>query len=255
MTNGSVAIGVVRKVLDLILDVLYPHKCPSCRKIVRSEGFCPDCWKKLKFIGNPHCVICGKPLDVNIDYELLCAECQRKKYYFNRSLSVFVYNDTIAKAIFQFKFYQKTFLAGFLAKFLLAKYSEIHHTIDFIVPVPLHVKKLRRRGYNQAFLLAKELSKLTDVPCIGNFLQKQTNTKPQVAIGREKRLTNLRSAFLLGEKYNKLVVGKNILIVDDVVTTGTTVNECAKVLKNNGAQMVFVLSLAKTHRNGGKFHI
>ncbi|MBR2141088.1 MAG: ComF family protein [Rickettsiales bacterium] len=233
-----------------VITIIYPDVCLSCGKILDSEGFCVNCWKELVFIKKPYCFLCGRPLDINSQMGLICADCINKKYYFDRVFSVFVYNRVIAKAIFRFKFNRKTFLSKFFAKFLNNKLKECNEKIDFIVPIPMNVMKLRNRGYNQAVLLAKDLSKMVKIPCIYDLIIKTKNTKAQSSLSHKERKFNLKLAFKLNEKYKDIVKNKNILIVDDVFTTGSTANECSKILKKSGAVgRIFVLTIAKTvHR-------
>ena len=240
--------GFYRYLINLF-NFVCPHRCFSCRKIIGGEGFCVDCWKNLRFIEKPYCFVCGRPINISDEMGLVCGQCLKNKYYFDRNISVFVYNETIARVIFEFKFHEKTFLSKFFAKFLLKKLEELGEfceKIDFITCVPLHTKRLRFRGYNQSLLLANDLAKITQIPCIYDMLLKVKNTKTQVQLSYKKRKTNLLSAFILNKKYLELIKGKNILLIDDVFTTGSTVNECSKVLKRVGrTNKVFVLTIAR----------
>lgn len=255
----SYIIDKFKKIFNFFLEIIYPNKCISCKKIISNGYFCLECWKKLRFISEPYCKVCGRPFCNSNHYGLICVDCLHTKHYYNRSLSVFVYNKTIAKSIFDFKFYRRTFLSKIFAKFLLIKYREIsknniinnidvkinNNNIDYIIPVPMHIKKLRQRRFNQSLLIVKDFSKLVNIPYIQDLLIKQKNTVQQVKLNLKKRKTNLRSAFKLNEKYKSKILNKNILIIDDVFTTGTTVNECAKILKHHKVNKVFVLTLAR----------
>lgn len=240
---------IALKAINFLVLLIYPYKCPSCKNIINTEGFCVSCWKKLIFIHKPYCVVCGKPIDIVTEMGLVCGNCLKKKYYFDRTFSVFVYNNTIARAIFEFKFYRKTFLSKFFVKLMLNKIKECNETIDFITCVPMHIKRLRYRGYNQSLLLANDLAEKTNVPCIYNLLKKVKHTKAQIQLNHKRRKVNLRSAFVFNDEYDDLVRGKNVLLVDDVFTTGSTVNECAKALKRSGGvERVFVLTIARVVR-------
>ncbi len=255
-------LSIIKKIknfFNFFLEILYPHRCISCKKIILDGYFCLDCWKKLKFISEPCCKICGKPFYNSKHYGLVCSGCLHSKHYYNKSLSVFVYNKTMAKTIFNFKFYKRIFLSKIFARFLLIKYKEINknniknnidiktnnNIINYVIPVPSHIKKLRQRGYNHSLLIVKDFSKLTNIPYIQDLLIKQKNTVRQVELSLKKRKVNLKQAFRLNEKHSNKIIGKNILIIDDVFTTGTTVNECAKILKKNKVNKVFVLTLAR----------
>lgn len=236
-----------RKLIDFLKNTLYPYRCPSCRKIVQNEAFCNNCWKKLVFIEKPTCSICGEPLDIKKDQSLLCGRCLNKQHYFSKATSVFIYNRTIARAIYRLKFNRKTFLSRFFAKFIVNNVKNFNS--GYIVAVPIYKNRLVERGYNQSLLLAKEISKLTNIPYIENAILKVKSTLPQGKLTTAKRKNNLKSAFRINEKYKNLLKNKNILIVDDVLTTGATADECAKILKKNGANRVFVGTIARTTLN------
>ncbi len=209
----------------------------------------------MQFITEPYCKICGKLLHDNNRWGLICASCLHTKHYYNKSLSVFIYNKIIAKSIFDFKFYRKTFLSKIFARFLLIKFNEINknnidiklnnNNIDYIIPVPMHIKKLRQRGFNQSLLMVKDFSKLVNIPYIQDLLIKQKNTIQQAKLSFRMRKINLKYGFKLNEKYRNEIIKKNILIIDDVFTTGSTVDECARILKKNKVNKVFVLTLAR----------
>lgn len=236
-----------KKLINLLKDTLYPCRCPSCRRIVYNEAFCDNCWKKLVFIEKPICSICGEPLDIKTNQSILCGHCLNKKHYFNKAVSVFIYNRTIARAIYRLKFDRKIFLSKFFAKFIVKNVKEFDS--DYIVAVPIYKNRLEERGYNQSLLLVKEISKIINVPYIEDAILKIKNTLPQTKLTTNKRKTNLKSAFKINEKYRDLIKDKNILIIDDVLTTGATVDECAKILKKNGAGRVFIGAIARTTLN------
>lgn len=237
----------IREIINYSIGIIYPYRCPSCRSIVDNDSFCSSCWKKLFFIEKPYCVICGEQLNVKTDSDLICGKCIKSKYSFDRNFSVFIYNRTIAKAIYKFKFGKKTFLAEFFAKFLAKKMNNVK--IDYLIAVPIHKKRLKIRGYNQSLLLVKEVSKITNIPYISDLLSKDKNTIPQSKLKSSKRKTNLKSVFSLNEKYIENIKGKNIGIIDDVFTTGSTINECAKILKKSGVNKVFGFTIVKSTLN------
>lgn len=234
-------------ILKTFIKIIYPNRCISCKKIIEDEGFCIDCWKKLVFIGSKRCRCCGKPLNSE---SFICASCLSKKYYFDQNISVFVYNRTIAKAIFEFKFKDKTFLSKKFADLMKNNINNFSYKIDYIVSVPMHLNRLRKRGYNQSFLLANDLSNLTNIDFIKDLLIKTKNTNRQVGLNFKERKINLKNSFSIKDKYKDIIKDKNILIIDDVFTTGSTINECAKVLKLDGkVNKVMSFTIAKTNKN------
>lgn len=250
---------LIKKLFQFILNILYPNHCISCKNIINSDKtFCINCWKKLQFINKPCCSICSEPFKFNIfdEDELLCGNCIKKKPYFDKAISCFIYNKTISRTILQFKFFKKTFLSKVLVKFLLISTKDVINEVDYLIPVPIDIKRLRWRGYNQSLLLTKELSKKTNKPIIEDLLIKHKYTIPQARLKNKDRKKNLKNVFSFNEKYFDLIQNKNIAILDDVMTTGTTVNECAKILKQQGVNKVFVFTIAKTslHKNDFLFN-
>ena len=233
-------------ILKTFIKIIYPNRCISCKKIIEDEGFCVDCWKKLVFINSKRCKCCGKPLDTE---SFICGVCLDKKYYFDQNISVFVYNRTIAKAIFEFKFKDKTFLSKKFADLMKNNINNFSYKIDYVVSVPMHLNRLRKRGYNQSFLLANDLANLTNIDFIKDLLIKTKNTSRQVGLNVKERKTNLKGSFSIKDKYKDIIKNKNILIIDDVFTTGSTINECAKILKLEGkVNKVMSLTIAKTDK-------
>jgi ComF family protein len=207
---------------------------------------------KVKFIKPPICSICGKTLNINKDIAnkngaLICGECIRENYYFDKASSVFVYNKAISRAIQSFKYKNKFFLSTYFFDYIKDKINDFDDVIDIMAPVPMHIMRLRKRGYNQAALLVKEFEK---IGCkniiIYDLLKRVSNDKPQAMLTFAKRKNNLKRAFKINKKYIDKIIDKNVLIIDDVFTSGTTVNECSKVLKQHGVKKVFVLTIAKT---------
>lgn len=236
-----------KNLVRYFVNLLYPCRCPCCRKIVNNDSFCDKCWKKLIFIEKPTCSICGEPLDIKTNYDLLCANCVNKKHYFNKVMSIFIYNSTVAKSIYRLKFNEKVFLSKFFSNFMIKIIKDFD--IDYITAVPMHKSRLKERGYNQSLLLARDISNKISINVLEDLILKIKNTSPQTKLSIKKRRTNLRSVFKINENYKNCIKGKNILIVDDVFTTGTTVDECAKVLKMNGVCRVYVITIARTTLN------
>jgi predicted amidophosphoribosyltransferase len=139
---------------NFFLNIIFPHRCFVCGKIIDDCGFCEKCLKsKIQFIAQPTCSICGEGLEIGdamLGSKLVCGSCSSVKHNFDRAISVFIYNDCIAKIMFLFKFKNKFFLSHFLFSYIKDKIKEFEDKIDFIMPVPKHIKKLRIRGYNQS---------------------------------------------------------------------------------------------------------
>ncbi len=230
-----------------LLDFFFPCLCPSCgQKVERETLFCSDCFSSLKFITPPFCYICGRPFTIRDLSSHICGNCLRKKPFFKAARAVFSYTEPVKKAIIQFKFQNNTDLASLFVKEILFHLKDFIEKIDptLIIPVPLHLKRLRERGYNQCLLLAKKIAKVLDVPCDFKVLKKIKATPPQVGLSLAERYKNIKGSFaVIKPDYIKK---KRIVLIDDVFTTGSTVNECAKVLMKAGAESVWVITLART---------
>ncbi|MCQ2741532.1 MAG: ComF family protein [Alphaproteobacteria bacterium] len=232
-----------------LLDLILPPRCLLCGSVMTEEkGLCDECIKKIDFINGPICYECGQPLTDSLSNgrkHLLCGSCLKPhKKIFKISRSACVYDEVSKKLILDFKFYDKTDLASFLAKMMYVSGKDIFSEgVDVIVPVPLHYTRLLKRKYNQSALLAKQLGKLTQTEVDCATLVKRYRTKPQVECSGEERLKNVRGAFQLKdlEKFRN----KRILLIDDVLTTGSTLKECASVLKKAHPKSICSLTVAR----------
>lgn len=241
----------MKKFWDKILNLLYCNniKCIACSDELDEENefcLCEECLNKLTF-NNNFCQVCGTPIN---DMGVVCNHCKEHKYDFNYARSVFIYQGRIVNLIHNLKYnnarYLKEPLSNLMLKYL-TEHSEFSD-IDFVVPVPLSAKRQKWRGYNQSELLLYSFPK-NNVEVRTDIIKRVINTECQTDKTREERLKNLENAFAVENKLD--VKGKNIVVVDDVFTTGTTINECAKVLKKAGANKVigFTLASANFYRN------
>jgi ComF family protein len=229
---------------------IYPPTCAGCGEPLqseRSEFFCPECLKTLEFIAEPHCPGCGVPYAKDMSNPHLCGDCLSGIHHFDRARSTGFYRSSLREVLHRFKYGAQTSLARPLGQMLIAPGKQLVrlHKIDFIVPVPLHPKRLRQRGFNQASLLARRLGSALNISVDYASLQRSRWTEPQTGLSRRQRAANVKGAFSL--KSNKKFKGKGILVVDDVLTTGETVEQCVRVLKKDGeAREVAVLTVART---------
>lgn len=232
-----------------LVDLLFPMSCEVCEVRICSgglPGICEACWGKIRFMDGPCCPRCGRPFTseaaLSHSPNHLCGDCRERPPDYERAISVAVYEKPLAEAIHLFKFSKKTRWSRPLGQLLLKKRSEFCG-MERIIPVPLHPKRLREREFNQSLLLARELSHATGIPLQIDTLQRVHWTRPQIGLNGDERRKNVRKAFEV--KHPQQVQDRNILLVDDVFTTGATVNECARVLKRAGAKTVNVLTLAR----------
>lgn len=238
------------KFLKYIIKLIFPAKCILCEKIVNQDNtLCEKCWEKIIFIKEPFCDKCSSPFEFNCSDKIICANCIKNNPPYIKLRSAVVYNNFVSKVIFKFKFYDKLHLKNFMAKTMLNAASDIIDNIDILIPVPLHKKRLIFRKYNQSLLLAEEIGKMANKKVIHNFLQKTKSTIPQVKLKQKNRIKNLHGKFLINHiylqdinKYKQL----NIALIDDVITTGSTITECIKTLNKYGITNIYAITFAKT---------
>jgi ComF family protein len=242
----ALAARLVRETLLLI----YPAMCAGCSRAFysdKSEPFCPDCFIALDLISEPYCPLCGIPFGSEKTISHLCGDCLGSVHLFDRARATGFYQGLIREVIHRFKYGGQTFLVNPLARMLIGPGKELTrlHSIDTIVPVPLHYKRLRQRGFNQASLLGRRLGSLLKIPVDYSSLKRTRWTDPQIGLSRNQRAANVKGAFSL--KTREKIKGKGVLLLDDVLTTGETVNQCVRVLKKDGrAREVVVLTVART---------
>ncbi|MES2960790.1 MAG: ComF family protein [Pseudomonadota bacterium] len=235
------------KILKKISEIIFPNHCLSCEKIISIDGlFCESCWLKLQFICEPKCTICAYPFEFQ-GLSLICGKCLTKKPAFDRVITIFRYDDILKKIVGSLKYRDQTFLAKKFARILFDKSKNEIKDCELVVAVPLHVSRLRKRKFNQAVLLAKNLLKLApEMQFFPDLMVRIKDTKSQIFLKKKERENNLKNVFAINAKYLETIKGKNILLIDDVMTTGATVENCAKILKKYGAKKVKVLTIAKT---------
>jgi ComF family protein len=222
-----------------ILSSFYPSTCPVCNRksdFYKLAPFCLDCWSKIKRYDGPSCKVCALPL--SSEYADICSGCLTNPPPYSRVISYGLYKDTFAEAINKYKFHSYKRLADNLVELLLELDLP---KMDGIIPVPISKKTLWERGFNQSLLIAKKLSERLKIPLHIEKLVKTTHTLPQVGLTKKERLSNLKNAFSVKGNLDKL----RLFLVDDVMTTGTTVTECSKELIKAGAKEIIVIVLAR----------
>ena len=226
-------------------DLIFPKQCVVCKK--HGSYLCERCFSFLSFDAKSLCLLCNNPSFNNLTHP----RCKRK-YGIDGCFSALAYNKTVQKLIFNFKYKPyltdlKTVLADLFYESIIQNeqfQNQIKKGEWIFVPIPLSSAKLRKRGYNQAEILTKELAKKFNLP-VQNLLLRVRETKTQVGLTNLQRKLNVKDAFLLKPHAIFLVKNKNILLVDDVATTGSTLLEASKVLKKGGVGKVFGLTLAR----------
>jgi len=234
-----------------LISLLLAADCGVCQHPLEPSNItfvCIDCWSKIKWLKDPYCSKCSRPLPSTFKSipTFLCPECRRQNVYFNRAFIPTLYEGVMKKVIHLLKYNKKTGIMRTLERIMRSYFSCLNSSfpcLDLVVPIPLHRKKLRERGFNQAELIAKVVAKHLQVRLTKGNLKRTKATITQTSLDREERRRNLREAFTI--KNRDEFQAKNVLLVDDVYTTGTTIKEAAKVLKEARVKDVYVFALAR----------
>lgn len=236
-------------ILDTILHWVFPVDCAACGGAAadrRLPFFCRSCWGSVTPIEEPVCPRCGEPFDSPLALTYSpghqCRACREKPPRFDRALSPYRYEGVIEQAIHLFKYRRRDTLAAPLADLMLV-WADRLPPVDLVMPVPLHPARLRVREFNQSLLLADRIARRLGLPLSFEHLERTRPTRPQTELDRKDRARNVRRAFAVRDPDG--LKGRRVLLVDDVLTTGATVNDCARALRRAGADSVAVLTLAR----------
>ena len=238
----------LKEILKSLADVVFPPRCMACGSVFdEPEGrpFCPACESRIRYITSPLCPRCGIPLSGEEGTDHFCGECLRDPPPFSAARAVARYEGVLLDAIHAFK-YRGRITDGAILGRMMARCGYPGFDISaftLIVPVPLHRRRLRERGFNQAVILAGEIAGRFGLPLDVRSLRRRIYTEPQVGLGKGHRTANVRGAF--GVVDGGRIEGQRIVLVDDVYTTGSTVRECAEILLKSKAAEVAVLTLAR----------
>jgi ComF family protein len=243
---------IVRRAAQVGLDLLYPPECLSCRQAVTAHGvLCAACWGQVRFIERPFCERLGTPFVQDLGAEgLISPEAAAHPPVYGRARAVAQFEDgPVRHLIHRLKYYDRLELGPVLGGWMARAGLELLEEADVLVPVPLHRGRLHRRRYNQAALLADTISKYSGVPHDPLVLRRVRPTSPQVGLSRSQRALNLQGAFAVHDLHKLCLNNARVVLVDDVLTSGATVNAAARTLLRNGAKSVDVLVFARVVQN------
>ncbi|HUA00982.1 MAG TPA: ComF family protein [Candidatus Aquilonibacter sp.] len=242
---------ILKSALDSLASVLFPGPCRICARTLANASripVCEDCLAGFERIDAPMCVVCGRPFESGTALDAAeprCRLCRMGFYAFDRARSFAVYDDALSEAILLLKYEEVTRLghwfAGRLAEIVARAPSEWH--ADLVVPVPLHRDRRRERGYNQAELIARPLARRLKLPLDAGALLRTKPRPAQLVLSRSEHWKSVRGAYAIGE--GSRVDNLRVLLVDDVLTTGATLDACARAFKKAGATAVFGLTVAR----------
>ncbi len=232
---------------DILKRIFYPddYACIACSRRGKHRPehcdavLCDECLAGIQKVDGNICIKCGRRVGSENSY---CEMCAKHDFAFDKAASVYCYEDTMRQLAHRFKYSGAQWLRVFGGRAMAQKYSELGWNCDIICYVPMYKTKERARGYNQAQLLAKELSKTADAEYM-DLLKRVKNTVPQSKLGKDERMENIANAIELAHGFDEHIKDKAILVADDILTTGSSINECAKVLKAHGARVVYGLCL------------
>lgn len=239
------------KAAEMLLDLVFPRRCPLCDDIISfrfGEGkrrlICPDCREKVRIVRDPYCMRCGRPLSGQdaAEEKEYCKACRRVAHAFDRGFTVFEYRS-VAESLYRFKYRGRREYADYYAAAAERKWGKTLRGLgaEALVPVPLHAGKLKKRGYNQAEVFARAVSRETGIPLYSDLALRVKDTAPQKGLSREKRRFNVKNAFIIKKNDVEL---KCMVILDDIYTTGSTADELAALFKSHGVRRVYVLTVA-----------
>ncbi|MCS5596371.1 MAG: ComF family protein [Alphaproteobacteria bacterium] len=233
-------------ILKVMLDLIVPPRCPISGDIVGETGqLSPDIWNQIHFIAAPYCDICGVPFTASlaVDDGTICASCIAEAPEYDSARAAVVYDDLTRQMVLRYKHGDHLYLARAFTPWMERAGYDVISAADYILPVPLHWTRLLKRRYNQAAILAKGLAERQGKIYAPSLLKRVRATSPQGRRRAKDRKSNVKNAFAVADQ-GKLH-GKTILLIDDIMTSGATVNECAKALKGAGADKVHILSVAR----------
>lgn len=250
MSTLRIYCEMFRRLVYPILDLLFPAACHACRGELRKSAipfFCEACWSGIRPLEGPFCPQCGKPFSSSSALSFSpghrCGDCRSAPPFFDRMTTPYSFDGVLAKGLFLYKYNRKVALASPLSALILP-FLESIGKIDLILPVPLHPERLREREFNQSLLLGNILGREFKKPLKERLLIKVKPTEHQMKLNRRDRRKNLKHSFAVSDP--KKIAEKRVLLVDDVFTTGATMNECAKVLKKAGCREVAGCAIART---------
>jgi ComF family protein len=234
--------------LKALFDIFFPPRCHLCKGFIPdadSLHLCSTCLEACRMVDEPFCLRCGIPFVADVGESHLCGACIGSRPAYEAARAAALFEGPVRELIHRFKYNRRVHHRRPLAEIALRRLSPfvLETSADLMVPVPLHVKRLRQRGFNQAVLIGELLARKWRLPLVRNNLRRVRWTEPQINLSASERVANVKDAFMVADPAQ--VKGRRIILLDDVYTTGSTVSECSRVLHRAGAKEVFVITIAR----------
>lgn len=228
---------------EFVLGLIYPERCVFCDRVVRQsdEFVCTECSESMLIVREPYCMKCGKQIED--ETQELCGDCARKKHYFDRGFTLCCYNDPVRESMYRLKYKNRQRYALYYGRKICNELGDKIRELnaDVLIPIPLHEARYRKRGYNQAELLAREIGRIMEIPVRTDIIKRVKNTQAQKTQDAAERRVNIKNAFQISANDVKL---STAILIDDIYTTGSTVDEAARILKSAGINRIYVLTVA-----------
>jgi len=245
----DIGAGWARRAANAALGLLLPPRCLVCGGVVEGAGaVCADCWPGINFLSAPHCNACGYPFEFDSGADALCAACAAMRPSWGRARAVIAYDEASRSPVLAFKHGDRIDAAPAFGSWLARAGAELLDNADMLVPVPLHRSRLLSRRYNQAALLAQATGRACGTAVSPDLLVRTRRTPSQGRLSASARRRNVAGAFAVRDGRSESIQGRNLVLVDDVLTTGATAEACTGALLRAGAANVDVLTLARVVR-------
>src|SRR5271169_5552348 len=244
----------VRQAAKLALDIALPTLCVACREPVDGEGVCAACWAKLSFIAPPHCPRLGIPFVYDPGPDMLSMEAIAAPPAYARARAAVRYDEVARTLVHALKYQDRTDLAPTMGRWMARAGGELLDGADMLIPVPLHWRRAWHRRYNQSGALGRAIERQSGVRVRGEVLRRVRATEQQIGLSRPQRASNVQGAFKVASDRQALIAGRRVILIDDVLTSGATVDACARALLRAKAASVDVLVFARVV-DGHKTHI
>lgn len=249
MSELSASPPPLRALARKLVDAVLPPRCLACGTTVEAPGtLCVGCWSGLEWLAPPLCAACGLPFEFDQGADALCAGCHAERPPYGRARAALRYDDASRAMLLRFKHADRSDAAPAFASWMARPGGDVLTEADWLVPVPLHRRRLFERRYNQSALLALALGRARGVPVVADLLLRRRYTPSQGRRSRAERKKNVAGAFAVASRHKAALSGKRVLLIDDVMTTGATLEACAKTLLRGGAAAVDALTLARVVR-------